>query len=108
MPTNAEILDSLDDETVEHIEKLAGGNMASNMIARRLCIPVKDFMRIWRLEDSIIREAYERGRLRMDEVKAESLEFQMRTGNSMAVQIHHTHSREAEFEAAKRDILELD
>lgn len=108
MPSNEEIIDALDQETLEHIEKLAGGNMAPNMIARRLCIPIKDFMRVWREEDSLIREAYERGRLRMDEVKAESLEFQMRTGNSIAVQIHNQEARDAEFEAAKREIYELD
>ncbi|WP_141879116.1 hypothetical protein [Gramella sp. Hel_I_59] len=108
MPSNAEIIAALDEQTLIHIEKLAGGNMAPNMIARRLSIPIKDFMRIWREEDSAIREAYERGRLELDEIKADSLKVQMETGNVTAVQIHDNQSRVAEFEAAKRDIFELD
>ena len=57
MPTDAEILDDLDQETVEQIEKLAGGNMSPSDIARRLSINRKDFLRVWRMEGSGIREA---------------------------------------------------
>lgn len=107
MPTNKEILDALDADTLEHIERLAGANLAPNEIAVRLSINKADFMRVWRDKTSAIREAYEAGIMHIEEAKAESIEFQMRTGSAIAVQIHDKKAREAEFEAAKQEIFEL-
>lgn len=108
MPTNKEILSVLDEHTLSSIEDLAAGNFAPSDIAVRLSINKAGFMRIWREEGSEIRTAYEKGRLRIKEMKMQALETEVELGNITAIQIHDKHSEELDFEAKKKEIFGLE
>mgnify|MGYP005828085135 CR=1 FL=1 len=108
MPKNSEIINELDSQLLKDIRKLASCNLAPNEIALKLGINKAGFMRIWRDEDSEIRQYYEAGLVDIAVKKRKALNKQIKKGNVTAMQIHDKMSEEAEFEAAKKEIFGLE
>lgn len=108
MPKNTEIINELDSQLLKEIRKLASCNLAPNEIALKLEINKAGFMRIWRDQDSEIRQAYEAGLLDIEVKKRKALKKEIKAGNITAIQIHDRMTEEAEFEAAKKEIFGLE
>jgi|GEM_PF-5999771 len=108
MPKNSEIINELDSQLLKDIRKLASFNLAPNEIALKLGINKAGFMRIWRDEDSEIREAYDAGRIDIKEEQMIALNDQVEEGNNTAIQIQARLIEEQEFEARKKEIFGLE
>ena len=108
MPSNKEILATLDDITLDEIERLAKANFAPNQIATKLRINKAAFLRLWRDEESEIWKAYQRGRLEIQKLKMEALECEMTDGNITAIQTHEKMEQAANFEAWKQRIFSIE
>ena len=108
MPKNSEILDELDSQLLEEIRKLAACNMAPSDIALKLGINKSGFLRVWRDENSLIREQYEAGRLDIKQSQMDALNDQVDEGNNTAIQIQARLIEEADFEAKKKEIFGLE
>lgn len=108
MPTNIQILSSLDDQTLDEIERLAAAEFAPSDIAVKLRIDKAAFLRLWRLEESEIWKAYQRGRLEVRRVKMEALRDEMEDGNITAIQTHEKMQYVTDFEAWKQKIFSIE
>ena len=108
MPSNQEILNVLDSQSLEEIRELAASNFGPSEIALRLGIDRAGFLRIWRDPDSLIRQNYEAGRLRIKEDQMIALNEQVEEGNNTAIQIQARLIEEADFEAKKKEIFGLE
>ncbi len=108
MPSNSQILNDLDSVLLKNIEELAAGNMAPSDIALKLEINKSAFMRIWREEGSMIRLAYDAGRLEIEALKMKKLKKMIKKGNLTAMQMHDSKAEEAEFIAMKKQVFDLE
>lgn len=105
MSATPSFFNELDSILLKDVEKLAGGNMSPSDIALKLDINKASFMRLWRDKESTIREAYERGRLAIEAMKAKKLEKAIKKGNLTARQIHDNQAAEKSFEDLKSEVF---
>ena len=108
MPSNQEILNVLDSQSLEEIQELAARNFGPSEIALKLGVDRAGFLRIWRDSDSLIRRSYESGRLQVKENQMIALNDQVEEGNNTAIQIQARLIEEADFEAKKKEIFGLE
>lgn len=100
-----QIISTFKEADYTEIEKLAEENTAPRDIARAMRVPVKDFMFLWRDKTSLVRQAYDLGRLQIDIKKGEVLHKMVQSENVTAFQIHEKKSKERDFEDIKSDIF---
>jgi len=93
------------DEELQHIEDLAGCNYSPERIALYLDVDKKEFMRQWYKRDSLVRIAYNKGRLIAEYEVNREQKLLAQKGNITAAQIFLKESKEQEAKNILYNIL---
>lgn len=99
------LISSLDSSHYDEIEDLACKNFAPSDIAKSIRVSGRDFLFLWRDKTSPVREAYDRGRLKIASAKEQQIIDKVNNGNITAIQIHDKKAKDQEFEDVKADIF---
>lgn len=93
------------DDEITIIEQLSGCNYSPEKIALYLDADKREFMKLWQTKDSLVRVAYDRGKLVSSfEVNKKQLE-NAQSGNITAAQIFLKESKEEEAKNILHNIL---
>lgn len=93
------------DDEITIIEQLSGCNYSPEKIALYLDADKKEFMNLWQTKDSLVRVAYDRGKLVSSfEINKKQLE-NAQSGNITAAQIFLKESKEEEAKNILNNVL---
>lgn len=93
------------DDEITIIEQLSGCNYSPEKIALYLDADKKEFMNLWQTKDSLVRVAYDRGKLVSSfEINKKQLE-NAQSGNITAAQIFLKESKEEEAKNILNKVL---
>lgn len=93
------------DEEITIIEELSGCNYSPEKIALYLDADKKEFMKMWREKDSLVRVAYDRGKLVASYEVNRKQKENAQSGNITAAQIFLKESKEEEAKNVLHNIL---
>lgn len=93
------------EEELTIIEELSGCNYSPEKIAIYLDLPKKDFLRIWADRESMVRTAYERGKLVSSFEINKKQKENAQSGNITAAQIFLKESKEQEAQNILNRVL---
>lgn len=87
------------------IEELSGCNYSPEKIALYLDADKKEFMKLWRTKDSLVRVAYDRGKLVSSFEVNKKQKENAQSGNITAAQIFLKESKEEEAKNILNNVL---
>jgi len=93
------------DDEITIIEELSGCNYSPEKIALYLDADKKEFMRLWQTKDSLIRIAYDRGKLVASYEVNKKQKENAQSGNITAAQIFLKESKEEEAKNILNNVL---
>lgn len=93
------------EEELTIIEELSGCNYSPEKIAIYLDLPKKDFLKIWADKESMVRTAYERGKLVSSFEINKKQKENAQSGNITAAQIFLKESKEQEAQNILNRVL---
>lgn len=93
------------DDELTAIEDLAGCNYSPERVALYLSVDRREFMKIWYDASSLVREAYDRGKLQAEFDVNREQKLLAQKGNITAAQIFLKESKELEVNNIRNKIL---
>ncbi|MBW3519507.1 hypothetical protein [Flavobacterium sp. NKUCC04_CG] len=105
LANNTAVKNNISEEQLVMIEHLAGCNYSPKQIATFLKIPERDFLSLWRVLQSSVRLAYERGKLISQYEIAKTQQQSAIAGNITAAQVFLKESKELENKNILNQIL---
>lgn len=93
------------EEEYTHIHNLAGCNYSPEKIALYLEVDKKEFLQLWYQKESLVRQAYERGKLVSDFNISNKQKELAEAGNITAAQIFIGLRKDTEVETIRNRIL---
>lgn len=103
--TGGELQERLLQDDYDMVRELAGMNYGPHNIARKLDIDKAAFLRLWRVKDSQLREAYRNGLQDLQDMKDEALILKLQEGSTRAIEIVEKNEEAKKFEAIKQDVF---
>lgn len=95
----------LSDDQLEMVSELSAQNMLLKDIANQLNIDYRSFLKAWRIEDSEVRRAHNRGIKEQQILTNQALLTRLEKGDITAIQIHSRNEAIREFNDIKSEIF---